>query len=429
VVKTTVDVLVQKFGGTSLQTLDCVRQAAQRIGAARLRGSAVAVVVSARGSRTDDLLRLAADVGAAGPSRELDQLLAVGESESAALMALTLNALGVPAVSLTGRQAGVRTTERHGDALIAGIGAARVQAALDGGEVAVVTGFQGIDRAGDVTTLGRGGSDTTAVALAARLRASACEIYTDVDGVFTADPRILPAARCLPWVEPGVMAELAFAGARVLHTRCIELAAMEGVEVRVRNASSQAPGTTVAARADDRPLETRRAVVAVTHDTDVVRVLVHCRDGRRDMAPDVFEVLAAHGTVVDLVARSGPYENEFRMGFTIRRSQADSVRSALHELTASFDGGVHFDENVGKVSVVGMGLLSRPEYTARLMAALATAGIPTSWISTSQTRLSVIVPRERTVNTVETLHREFQLDRPGSAADVTSMTSRHSATL
>jgi aspartate kinase len=304
-----------------------------------------------------------------------------------------------------------------------------VQAALDGGQVAVVTGFQGIDGAGDVTTLGRGGSDTTAVALAARLRASACEIYTDVDGVFTADPRILPAARCLPWVEPGVMAELAFAGARVLHTRCIELAAMEGVEVRVRNASSQAPGTTVAARADDRPLETRRAVVAVTHDTDVVRVLVHCRDGRRDMAPDVFEVLAAHGTVVDLVARSGPYENEFRMGFTIRRSQADPVRSALHELTASFDGGVHFDENVGKVSVVGMGLLSRPEYTARLMAALATAGIPTSWISTSQTRLSVIVPRERTVNTVETLHREFQLDRPGPAAAVTSVTSRHSATL
>lgn len=426
--KSTVDVLVQKYGGTSLQTLDCVRHAALRIAAARRRGPSVAVVVSARGGRTDDLLRLAADIGTPSPSRELDQLLAVGEQESAALMALTLNRLGVRAISLTGHQADIETTDRHGEALISRIGAARVRAALEAGQVVVVTGFQGVDRAGDVATLGRGGSDTTAVALAARLRASACEIYTDVDGVFSADPRILPAARCLPWVEPGVMAEMAFAGAKVLHTRCIELAAMEGVEVRVRNVSSQAPGTIVVDRQDDRPLETRRAVVAVTHDTDVARVLVHCRDSRRDLAPDVFEVLAAQGTVVDLVARSGPYESEFRMGFTIRRSQADSVRAALHEVTAAYGGGVHFDENVGKVSVVGMGLLSRPEYTARLMAALASAGIPTSWISTSQMRLSVIVPRERTIDAVEALHREFRLDRH-EPTDVTSVTSGRSATV
>jgi aspartate kinase len=427
-VKTTVDVLVQKYGGTSLQTLDRVRRAALRVAAARRRGPSVAVVVSARGGRTDELLRLAADTGAPSPSRELDQLLAVGEQESAALMALTLNRIGVPAISLTGQQAGIETTERHGEALIARIGAIRVRAALEAGQVAVVTGFQGVDRTGDVATLGRGGSDTTAVALAARLGASACEIYTDVDGVFSADPRILPAARCLPWVEPGVMAEMAFAGAKVLHTRCIELAAMEGVEVHVRNASSQAPGTTVVERPDDRPLETRRAVVAVTHDTDVARVLVHCRDSRRDLAPDVFEVLAAQGTVMDLVARSGPYESEFRMGFTIRRSQADSVRAALHEVTAAHGGGVHFDENVGKVSVVGMGLLSRPEYTARLMAALSSAGIPTSWISTSQMRLSVIVPRERTVDAVEVLHREFHLDRH-EPLDVPSATSGRSATV
>jgi aspartate kinase len=403
--------LVQKYGGTSLRTLDHVRRAAARTTEAWRGGSAVAVVVSARGSRTDDLLRLAADIGAADPSRELDQLLAVGEAESAALMALALEGFGVPAVSLTGPQAGIHTTDRHGDALISRIEAVRVREALDAGAVAVVTGFQGVDRRGDIATLGRGGSDTTAVALAARLRASACEIYTDVDGVFSADPRILPAARLLPWVSPGVMAELAFAGARVLHTRCIELAAMEGVEVRVRNASSQAQGTAIVDQEDVRPLETRRAVVAVTHDTDVARVLVHCREIRRDLAPDVFAVLAAGGTVVDLVARSGPYESEFRMGFTVKRSQADAVRTALHELTAGFGGGVHFDENVGKVSVVGMGLLSRPEYTARLMAALAGAGIPTSWISTSQMRISVIVPRERTVEAVETLHREFRLDR------------------
>ncbi|MGV9291319.1 aspartate kinase [Streptomyces sp. NPDC003719] len=420
--KKTVDVLVQKYGGTSLQTLARVRHAALRVAAARRRGASVAVVVSARGGRTDDLLRLAADIGATSPSRETDQLLAVGEQESAALMALSLNRLGVPAISLTGQQAGIETTDRHGEALISRIGAGRVRAAWDAGQVAVVTGFQGVDRAGDVATLGRGGSDTTAVALAARLRARACEIYTDVDGVFSADPRILPAARCLPWVHPGVMAEMAFAGARVLHTRCIELAAMEGVEVHVRNVSSQAPGTVVAEPPEDRPLETRRAVVAVTHDTDVARVLVHCRDSRRDLAPDVLEVLAAQGMVVDLVARSGAHESEFRMGFTIRRSQADSVRGPLHEVTSAFGGGVHFDENVGKVSVVGMGLLSRPEYTARLMAALAAAGIPTSWISTSQMRLSVIVPRERTADAVEVLHREFHLDRQ-EPRDVASATA------
>jgi aspartate kinase len=417
-----VDVLVQKYGGTSLQTLDRVRHAARRIADARRKGRSPVVVVSARGRRTDDLLRLAADVGPARPSRELDQLLAVGECESAALIALALHGLGVPAISLTGQQAGIRTTDRHGDALIARIEADRVQAALAGGQVAVITGFQGIDRAGDIATLGRGGSDTTAVALAARLRAAACEIYTDVDGIFSADPRILPAARCLPWVDPGVMAEMAFAGAGILHTRAIELAAMEGIEVRVRHALSQARGTTIAERWDERPLETRRAVVAVAHDTDVARVLVHCKDARRDLAPEVFGALAAHGTVVDLVARSGPYETEFRMGFTIGRSQADSVRAALHELTAKFGGGVHFDENVGKVSVVGMGLLSRPEYTARLMAALAAAGIPTSWISTSQLRLSVIVPRERTVEAVETLHREFHLDQPERSAPGRSTT-------
>ncbi|MEV0134064.1 aspartate kinase [Dactylosporangium sp. NPDC050688] len=425
------DVLVQKYGGTSLETLDRVRNAALRVAGQWRDGRSMVVVVSARGGRTDDLLRLAADVGPTQPSRELDQLLAVGEAESAALMALTLRGLGVPARSLTGHQAGIRTTERHGDALIAGIGADPVLAALRERHVAVVAGFQGVNGAGDLATLGRGGSDTTAVALAAQLRA-ACEIYTDVDGVFTADPRIMPAARCLPWVHPDVMAEMAFAGARILHTRCVELAAMERVEVSVRNALSQSPGTTIAESPRDRSLETRRAVVAVTHDTDVARVLVHCRSGRHDVAPEVFKVLAAQGTVVDLVARSGPYENEFRMGFTIRRSEASRVRDALYEVAVGFGGGVHFDENVGKVSVVGMGLLSRPEYTARLMAALADARIPTSWISTSQARLSVIVPQDLAVAAVDALHTAFQLDRaepPAPAAPRTAPTSEHVSTV
>nr|WP_198151214.1 aspartate kinase [Kibdelosporangium sp. MJ126-NF4]CEL13094.1 Aspartokinase [Kibdelosporangium sp. MJ126-NF4]CTQ98781.1 Aspartokinase (EC 2.7.2.4) [Kibdelosporangium sp. MJ126-NF4] len=414
------EVLIQKYGGTSLQSLDLVRRAALRVAEAWRLGQSLAVVVSARGGRTDDLLRLAADLGSAGPSRELDQLLAVGECESAALMALALTGLGVPAISLTGQQSGIHTTRRHGDALISRIGAARVRTALEARKVAVITGFQGIDSAGNVTTLGRGGSDTTAVALAVRLNAAACEIYTDVDGVFSADPRILPAARCLPWIDPTVMAEMAFAGARILHTRCVELAAMEGVEVRVRNASSRARGTTIVDRRNGQSLETRRAVVAVAHDTDVARVLVYGQSGGRDLAPYVFETLAAQDTVVDLVARSGPDETEFRMGFTMRRSHTDQIRGALHDTAASFGGGVRFDDDVGKVSVIGMGLLSRPEYTARLMAALAAAGIPTSWISTSQSRLSVIVPRSRTIDAVDVLHREFRLDQDEPGARTTS---------
>ncbi|GIF42952.1 aspartate kinase [Actinoplanes xinjiangensis] len=422
------DVLVQKYGGTSLGTLDRVRNAAMRIGQAWRSGRSVVAVVSARGSRTDDLLRLAADIGPTTPSRELDQLLAVGESESVAMMALTLRGLGVPASSLTGHQAGISTTDRHGDALISTIATGPVHAVLSERRVAVVAGFQGVNRAGDVTTLGRGGSDTTAVALAAQLRASACEIYTDVDGVFSADPRIMPAARCLRWIHPEVMAEMAFAGARILHTRCVELAAMEGVVVSVRNAMSQAPGTIISELPDDRPLETRRAVVAVAHDTDVARVLVHCRNGCHDLAPEVFEALSAQGTVVDLVARSGPHEKEFRMGFTIRRSEVSRVRDALHKVAVGFGGGVHFDENVGKVSVVGMGLLSRPEYTAKLMAALSAADIPTSWIFTSQSRLSVIVPQDSTVAAVDALHRAFQLDRQEPRPPVrngTAPTSEH----
>jgi aspartate kinase len=248
-------------------------------------------------------------------------------------------------------------------------------------------------------TLGRGGSDTTAVALAAALGARECEIYTDVDGVYTADPRIVPTARKVPNIGPAVMAEMAFAGAGVLHSRAVELAAMRRVAVHVRSSTGADLGTVVA---DD--LETGNPVVAVTHDLDVARVLIR---GSGDQAAAVLDVLARNAVPVDLIARSGPHEDEFRMGFTVRRSDVAEVRLALER--AAEDGGVRIDEDVAKVSLIGMGLLSRPTYVARMLGALATAEIPTSWVFTSQVRASVTVPRDRVTAAVALLHDEFGL--------------------
>ncbi|MEV4511734.1 aspartate kinase [Dactylosporangium sp. NPDC049525] len=407
------DIVVQKYGGSSLATLERVRRVADRI--AKERGP-VAVVVSAQGDLTDTLIRTAAGYGAAPPARELDQLLATGESASAALLAIALHDIGVPAVSLTAAQAGVLAEGRHGAGVIAAVQTDRVRRVLRDGQVAVVAGFQGIGADDDVVTLGRGGSDTTAVALAAELGARRCEIYTDVDGVYSADPRVVSVARVLPEVDVAVMAEMAFAGARVLHSRSVELAAMEGIEIHVRSSLTDGRGSVISGGAGVKVLETRGVIVAVTHDMDVARVLVHTRGAGRDLAAEVLGLLAGHAVPVDLVARSGTYEEEFRMGFTIRRNDAERVRPDLARFAAALGGGVVVEEHVGKLSVVGMGLLNRPQYTARMLAALSAAGITTSWISTSQLRTSVAVPLDRVLDGVELLHREFELDRDDATA-------------
>ncbi|WP_018685547.1 aspartate kinase [Actinokineospora enzanensis] len=423
------DVLVQKYGGSSLSTLDRVRGVARRVAAAHTGGRPTVVVVSARGDTTDALIGEAAALGTAPDARELDQLLATGECASAALLAIGLRGLGVPAVSLTGRQAGIRVAGRHGAGRIDEIDTTRLERVLAGGSVAVVAGFQGtvgtygaddVDDADDVVTLGRGGSDTTAVALAAAIGARDCEIYTDVDGIYTADPRIVPTARKIPFVRPDVMAEMAFAGARVLHSRSVELAAMAGVPVHVRASVGDQSGTIVAPRGSNPMLETTGAVVAVTHDTDVARVLVRSRGGT-DLAAEVLDILARHCVPVDLVARSGPDEDEFRMGFTIRRSDVPEVRAALEAAAGAHGGQVRVDTAVGKVSLIGMGLLNRPEYVARMAAALARAGIATSWVSTSQLRASVTVHEGNVADSVVLLHREFGLEQTESAEPVADL--------
>jgi aspartate kinase len=411
-----VDILVQKYGGSSLATLERVHHVARRVAEVHRSGQPVVVVVSARGSTTDDLIRLASETGASRPAREVDQLLASGECASAALLAMALHGLGVTAISLTGPQAGVQASGKHGSAVIASIRTDRIMQLLRDGQVVVVAGFQGLNAEGDIATLGRGGSDTTAVALAAALHATRCEIYTDVAGIYTADPRTVGIARVLPTVDAAVMAEMAFAGAKVLHSRSVELAALEDIELHVRSSSSPSSGTVIAGNGS-RLLETRDVVVAITHDLDVARVLVQCAGAKTDLAADVLAVLARYCVPIDLVARSGPYEAEFRMGFTVRRSDVAEIRSPLRDFAAALGGTVVVDENVGKLSMVGMGLLNRPAYTAQMLATLSAAGIFTSWISTSQLRTSAIVPLDRVLDAVDVLHREFNLGRDEQATD------------
>jgi aspartate kinase len=405
-------VVVQKYGGSSLATPAHVHAVADRVAATRNRGDSVLVVVSARGDTTDQLLGLAGQFTDGTPDvrREVDQLLATGECASAALLAIALVGRGVPAVSLTGPQAGIQVRGRHGAGFIDSIGTGRIDALLTLGNVVVVAGFHGLDDQDDLVTLGRGGSDTTAVALAAVIGADRCEIYTDVDGVYTADPRLVPSARPMAAVACDVMAEMAFAGARVLHSRCVELAAARGVRVYVRNSFGNQLGTLIARRGDLPLLENDGAVVAVTHDPNVARVLVQAR-GRTDLAVEALAILARHAVPVDLIARSGPDEDEFRMGFTVGRDDIGAVRPALEQAVAAHGGSVHVDVRVAKVSLIGMGLLNRPEYVARMTVALAGAGIATSWVSTSQLRASVTVPSERAADAVALLHKEFDLDQ------------------
>lgn len=410
---------VQKYGGSSLGTVEQLHHVARTVATGHRLGRPTVVVVSARGHSTDELLRLAGTAGRDRSGRETDQLLATGESVSAALLAIALRDIGVPAVSLTGPQTGIRAVGKHGSGIISDIETGQLRRILARGEVAVVAGFQGVNSAGDVITLGRGGSDTTAVALAAVLGAGQCEICTDVSGVSTADPRVVSPVRVLPSLDVGVMAEMSFAGAKVLHSRAVELAAMHRVELHVRRSCAGVnyqsgrpiePGTVIPAGSDETMLETRGVVVAVAHDLDVARVLVQCASRHGDLAADILALLSQHAVPVDLVARSGPYEDEFRMGFTMRRRDVDEALRTVREAMSGLGITIQVDENVGKLSLIGMGLLNRPEYTARALSTLSTAGIPTSWMSTSQLRTSMVIPLDRVLDAVQLLHDEFELD-------------------
>lgn len=412
------EIAVQKYGGSSLATIDQMRQVARVVAQTYRSGRSTVVVVSARGRTTDELLQLAEVAGRERTGRETDQLLATGESASAALLAIALQDIGVPAVSLTGAQAGIRAAGKHGSGVIADIDTRRLRRVLADGKVAVVAGFQGIDDAGDVVTLGRGGSDTTAVALAAALRTASCEICTDVPGVSTADPRVVADARVLSTVDVAVMAEMSFAGAKVLHPRAVELAARNRIELYVRKSDESPPAksrTIVTAVGDRAFFETQGVAVAIAHDFDVARILVRCRPHGTDLAANILEMLSMRSLSVDMMAWSGPQEDEFRVDFTISRKGSEEAASVLRKALADFGATIHVYQNVGKISLIGMGLLNHPEYTAKMLSVLARAGIPISWLSTSQIRTSVVVPLDHVANAVQLLHNEFELNRAASA--------------
>ncbi|MTE19103.1 aspartate kinase [Streptomyces sp. TRM43335] len=412
-------IVVQKYGGSSLATAEQVRSIARRVAAVARSGRRVALVVSARGGTTDALIRQAGEFSPAPRGRELDQLLATGETASASLMALALQHAGVPATALAGAQTGILATGPHGSGIIVAIDTERAVELLDAGHVVVIAGFQGVTAEGDVITLGRGGSDTTAVAVAAELGAAACEIYSDVPGVLTADPRVVPTARLLPSIDLDVMAEMAFAGARVMHSRAVELAALHGIGIHVGHSATSRIGTHIHKRDGDAMLETQTAVTAVVHDRDVARVTLRTDRVREHPALAVFQLLAREAIPADMTTVSEQSGGGLSIELTVHDTYTSAVRRSLSELASpSGRGGVDVDEGVAKVSIVGKGLLSRPEYAARMLSRLTESGIRAGSLSTSQTRISVTVPRGEEEQAVRLLHTEFGLDAPEGADPV-----------
>lgn len=403
-------IVVQKYGGSSVATADHIKAVAARIGRAREAGLDLVVAVSAMGKTTDRLLRLAGEVSRDPSPREIDQLLATGEEQSVALLAMALHDRGVPAVSLTGPQAGMTVTGRYGSGVISEIRPERIHKYINDGQVVIVAGFQGMNALGDVMTLGRGGSDTTAVALAAALKAERCEIYTDVDGIYTADPRIVPRARRVPLISSEEMAEMAWRGAKVMHPRAVELGALYGVEIHVRSSFDEGPGTVIAGGKDLDRLETRETVAGIVHDPDVSRITLNgIKTGPGTMSR-IFTPLAERGISVDVIVENGVKGGAADVAFTVTRGNfAESLRLAS-EVAGSLGGTVEGEEDLGKVSVVGTGMLNRPGYAARMFASLGEAGIPIRMVSTSEIQVTCVVPADRVEEAVRRLHRDFELE-------------------
>ena len=412
--------VVQKFGGSSVADAESIKRVARRVVAAKHEGHDVVVVISAMGDTTDELLDLALQVSPQPPARELDMLLTAGERMSAALLAMAIADVGETARSFTGSQAGVITTAAHGNARIIDITPGRIVSALEGGDIVIVAGFQGVSQdTKDITTLGRGASDTTAVALAAALGAEYCEIYTDVDGVFTADPRIVPGARRIPEISYEEMLELAANGAKILHLRCVEFARRSHVPVHVRSSFSLKPGTWVKdssliseGSAMEAPL-----ITGVTHDRSDAKVTVVGVPDRVGQAARIFQAVAEAGINVDVIVQNvSVTDATTAISFTVPQSDGAKALAALEAIQGDvgFDQ-LLYDDQVGKVSVVGAGMRSHPGVSATFFGALAAAGVNIAMISTSEIRISVVVPADAVDTAVRVAHTAFGLDADGEA--------------
>ncbi|MFQ6228513.1 aspartate kinase [Nocardia sp. NPDC002869] len=404
--------VVQKYGGSSVASADRIRRVAERIVETKKQGHDVVVVCSAMGDTTDELLDLAEQVSPAPPAREMDMLLTSGERISNALVAMAIHSLGAEARSFTGSQAGVITTSVHGKAKIIDVTPGRLREALDEGTIVLVAGFQGVSQdSKDVTTLGRGGSDTTAVALAAALDADVCEIYTDVDGVFTADPRIVSDAQKLEQVSYEEMLEMAACGSKVLMLRCVEYARRYNVPVHVRSSYTDKQGTYVYGSMEDIPLE-QAILTGVAHDRSEAKVTVVGLPDEPGYAAKVFRYVAEAEINIDMVLQNISKVETGKTDITFTLPKADGVRAV--EMLSKYQSDIGFsqvlyDDHIGKVSLVGAGMKSHPGVTATFCEALAEAGINIDLISTSEIRISVLVKDTELDDAVQVLHRAFDL--------------------
>ena len=418
--------VVQKYGGSSVASADRIRRVAERIVETKKQGNDVVVVVSAMGDTTDELLDLAQQVNPAPPAREMDMLLTSGERISNALVAMAISSLGAEARSFTGSQAGVITTGIHGNAKIIDVTPGRVRDALDQGAIVLVAGFQGVSQdSKDITTLGRGGSDTTAVALAAALEADVCEIYTDVDGVYSADPRIVPDAQRLGAVSFEEMLELAACGAKVLMLRCVEYARRYGVKVHVRSSYTEKPGTIVFGSMEDIPVE-EAILTGVAHDRSEAKVTVVGLPDTPGYAAKIFRAIADNGINLDMVLQNISKVETGKTDITFTLPKADGPRAVAKLTRLQDDIGfsqVLYDDHIGKVSLVGAGMKTHPGVTATFCEALADAGINIDLISTSEIRISVLIRDTELDDAVRALHEAFSLGG-GEEATVHAGTGR-----
>jgi aspartate kinase len=404
-------VIVQKFGGTSVAGTAGIRRVAERIRRAKEGGYDVVVVVSAMGHSTDDLLAMAQELTPLPHARELDLLLTAGERIAMSLLAIALNAMGVPAVSYTGSQAGIITDTQHGKAKIIDVRPGRVMESLRSGSVVIVAGFQGVSTAADVTTLGRGGSDTTAVALAAAVSAEFCEIFTDVPGVFTADPRIEPTARKLHAVSYEEMLELAASGAKVLQLRSVEYARSNDVMLHVRSSFSAEDGTWV--REEDERME-QALISGVAHDDGEVKVTIQAVPDRPGVAFSIFGPVSDEGINIDMIVQNVSHAGLTDVSFTAPKADLARITSVMDRIVKDIGADDYtIDEDIAKVSLVGAGMKSHPGVAAGMFKALADEGVNIEMISTSSIRISVVVRAADAERAVRAVHARFGLGEPG----------------
>ena len=400
-------IVVQKYGGSSLANTNHIREIAKRVETTSKNGTKMAIVVSAMGKTTNNLIELASEISDAPEARELDALLSTGEIVTASLMAMSLNALGTPAISLTGAQAGIQTDETFGKARIASINPSRINQELEDGKVVVVAGFQGITEESEITTLGRGGSDTTAVALAISLGADRCEIYTDVEGIYTADPRIVSSAKKMDEIIYEEMLEFASYGAK-MHPRSIELGAVYNMPIVVASSFTDRPGTLIHG---GTKVELRNKVRGIASDMDIARVTILGIADQPGIAAKIFDPLADTGISVDVIVQNASENNLTDLSFTIAEADLERALETVHDVAKEIDArGVVSDSDLAKVTIVGTGMQNSPGYASRMFRCLYESQVNIEMITTSEIRITCIISEIQVDVAVAALHTAFELD-------------------